>query len=375
MKKSHIKMLIFQFVIFLILILNSFVSNILRDYNFVICLLLALVSFKFIFGFERDRNRYTKDVIFEIIIFLMIFFILFYLFGIVIDFARTGNYLNWYGLKEFIIPIILFVILKEILRYMMLKKCEGNIWLLITTFILFIFIDVSDAIFYNDFSTGYKSFMFVALTLLPAIGNGILATYMSRNVGFKPIIFYLLVMELYMYIIPIIPDPNEYLTALIHFLLPIILVFRIRRFFERDKDEEIDRNYKKKSVSALVLPIITTIVLVYFTSGYFKYIAVAIASGSMENTISKGDVVIVEKIEDNYDKLKIKDVIAFQYHGVVIVHRIIDIVEQGGDYYFYTKGDANVKPDNYAITEDMLVGVIRAVIPYVGLPTIWLNEK
>lgn len=375
MKKSYIKMLIFQFVIFSILALNSFVSNILRGYNFVICLVLTLIAFKFIFGFERDRNRYTKDIIFEIIIFLMIFFVLFYLFGIVIGFARSGNYLNWYGFKEFIIPTTLFIILKEFFRYMMYKKCEGSKLLISTLFVLFVFIDVSDAIYYNKFDSGYNIFMFIALTLLPAISNNVVATYMTKLVGYKPIILYLLVMGLYMYIIPIIPNPNEYITAIIRLLLPIFLVFRVRRFFERDKEKEIDRDYKKKSLSTLIVPIATTIIMVYFTSGYFDYLAVAIASGSMETKISKGDVVIINKMDNNYDTLKVGDIIAFKYNGVTIVHRIINIVEEGKNYFFYTKGDANSQPDNYAISEEMVTGVVKVIIPYAGLPTVWLNEK
>lgn len=375
MKKSHIKMLIFQIIIFSVLALNSFVSNILRGYNFVIFLVLVLVALKFIFGFERDRNRYTKDIIFEIIIFLMIFFVLFYLFGVVIGFARTGNYLNWYGFKEFIIPTTLLIILKEILRYMMLKKCEGSKLLIITLFILFVFIDVSEAIYYGKFDSGYTIFMFIALTLLPAISNNVVATYMTKLVGYKPIILYLLVMGLYMYIIPIIPDPNEYITAIIRLLLPILLVFRVRKFFERDKEKEINRDYKKKSLSTLIIPVVTTIVMVYFTSGYFDYLAVAIASGSMESTISKGDVVIIKKMDNNYDTLKVGDIVAFKYNGVTIVHRLINIVEEDNKFFFYTKGDANSQPDNYAIAEDMISGVVKLIVPYAGLPTVWLNEK
>lgn len=37
------------------------------------------------------------------------------------------------------------------------------------------------------------------------------------------------------------------------------------------------------------------VILIYFVSGYFRYYAIAIASGSMETLISKGDVVIVDK--------------------------------------------------------------------------------
>ena len=67
-------MYIYQFAILLVLLLNSFVSNILSKYGLPIFLLILLVLFKILFGFERGRNRYTKDIIYEVIIFLGIFF-------------------------------------------------------------------------------------------------------------------------------------------------------------------------------------------------------------------------------------------------------------------------------------------------------------
>ena len=222
-------MLIFQLVIFSIFFLNSFISNILGGYNFVLFLVFGLVAFKFIFGFEKDRHRYTKDIIFEVIIFLLSFFVLFYLFGIIISFAKT-NYLNWYGLKTFIIPSFLTIILKEILRYMMLKKSEGSNVLLITTVILFIFLDVTEAIYYNSFNTSYNTFIFVALTLLPAISSNIMCSYITKQTGYKPVILFLLVTELYAYLMPIIPNPNEYFTSLIHFVLPVALGYKIHNY-------------------------------------------------------------------------------------------------------------------------------------------------
>ena len=44
--------------------------NLLANFGLPIFLLIALVLFKFLFGFERGRNRYTKDIIYEVIIFL-----------------------------------------------------------------------------------------------------------------------------------------------------------------------------------------------------------------------------------------------------------------------------------------------------------------
>lgn len=376
MKTSHKKLFMFQIIIFLIFILNSFILNFLGGYNFVLFLVLSLIAFKFLFGFERDRNRYTKDIILEFLIFLLMYFILFYILGIFIGFARIENYYTVYGFKTFILPLILMTVLKEMLRYMMIKKSEGSKLIIIMSFLMFTFLDVTEAIYYNGFENSYNTFIFFALSLLPAISSNIMSCYVAQKVGYKPIIFYLLITKLYLYLIPIVPNPNEYISSMINFLLPIILMFKVHSFFEKTKDEELTRDYKKKNVWWLVFPVAFAIIMVYFTSGYFHYHAIAIASGSMETMISKGDVVVIEKIEDErgYDNLEVGQVIAFKYNNIVVVHRLIDIVSDDGQYYYYTKGDANNAPDDYAVTREMIIGVVNIKIPYIGLPTVWLNE-
>ena len=49
-------------------------------------------------------------------------------------------------------------------------------------------------------------------------------------------------------------------------------------------------------------------------------------------------------------------------------------VEIKGDYYFYTKGDNNENKDNYIIYPDTILGDVKVKIPYIGLPTVWLNQ-
>ena len=111
MKKSYQNLIIFDIVFIIILLLNSFILNILGNYyNMIIFLLLALIIFKLVFGFEKDRHRYIKDIISNMIIILLISFILYYILGIFIGFYRIDNYLTLYGLKTFVIPYIIMTV-------------------------------------------------------------------------------------------------------------------------------------------------------------------------------------------------------------------------------------------------------------------------
>ena len=93
----------------------------------------------------------------------------------------------------------------------------------------------------------------------------------------------------------------------------------------------------------------------------------------METSICKGDVVIIKKIND-VEKLKINDVIAYRYNKIIIVHRLVKKIIVNNEPIFYTKGDANNDIDNYKITKDMIIGVVNIKVPYIGYPTVWLNE-
>lgn len=374
MKSGYKKLITFEIIICTIVLLNSFVSNILSRYIFILFLLLTAIIFKKIFGMEKDKHRYIKDIILETIIFLIIFFIFFYLFGIIIGFARVGNYYNLNGIITFILPIILTVILTEVLRYMTTCKAEGNKLATAMTIITLVIIEISSAIYYRQFSTNYEIFLFLALTLLPALSTNISFNYITKKVGYKPLILYSLIIKLYYYLLPIVPNPNEYITSIISFTLPILYFYRIYIFMNKDKSRIVERNYKEKRIIPLIPTIIITIILVYLTSGYFHYWAIAVASGSMSPVIKKGDVAIIEKIGKKYDDLKEEDIIAFKYKKVIVVHRLIRIIEEKGHYYFYTKGDANQKEDNFVIKESMIIGIVNKRIPYIGKPTVWLNE-
>ncbi len=376
MKSGYKKLLIFEILVFTLLILNSFVSSILSNYVMVAFIIILGVIFKFVFGFERDRHRYIKDIIFEVAIFLLIYLLIYYLSGLFFGFARTSNYYTFEGMFKFVIPTILFIVTKEILRYMMLTKSEGSKLLIVMTCILFIMFDVTGNIFYTNFKSSHEVFTLLAVIILPAISTNIICSYMTMKVGYKPVIFYLLVVNLYRYLLPIVPNPNQYLVSIINFLVPIILGYRIYRFFAKDRDEEEEDSRgisRKKQVISLIIPTIIVIFIVYITSGYFHYYALAIASGSMHPEIKKGDVTIIEKLDGHFDELKEGQVIAYKYSNVTIVHRLTRIMKIGDTYYFYTKGDANNDEDAYTVQEDMIIGTVKAKIPYLGLPTVWLN--
>ena len=153
----------------------------------------------------------------------------------------------------------------------------------------------------------------------------------------------------------------------------MIYLYYLYRYFKREKDEKIEREYNKKRIGSLILPSLLVIFLVYITSGYFYYHAIVIATGSMTPNILKGDVVVIEKIPNKKD-IEVGQVIAYKHEDIIVVHRLVKTVKVNGEVFYYTKGDANNDVDKYKITEDMVIGVVNVKVPYIGYPTIWIKE-
>lgn len=374
MKKSSSKLLIFDIVLIIILLLNSFILNILNNYTYMAIFIIAItILFKILFGSEKDRHRYAKDIIMNMTIIYLSVFIIYYVFGIFIGFARTDTYYTLYGITTFIIPYIVIIIVKEYLRYQMLNKTEKSKLFLVLNVILFILIDIAYVMNLKSLNTSYNIFIFIAINLLPIISNNIVATYIAKKVGYKPNIYWLLIANLYIVLLPIIPDTGLYIQSLIRLLFPFTLLSNTYKFCKK-RDHNIPLS-KEKKYGLILLPLMAflTFILAYYVSGVFRYYAIAIASGSMQPSINKGDVVIIDQ-EYKVDKLKKGQVIAYKYDGIIVVHRLADIIKIDNKYYIYSKGDANESKDEYIIYENMIMGVVNTRIPYIGLPTVWLSE-
>ena len=377
MKKGYAKVLIIEAIMIVFLLLNSFVFNFLSNYLLVLFLFLSLCLFKIFFDFEKDKHRNTNDIIIYLIIYLLIVLIIYYAIGLATGYARMRNYYTLYGIMTFILPTLLIVIASEFLRYQLLRKSEGNFKLILLTTILFTLVDVTNAIYYANFSSAYAILVFIGLTLLPSICRNIFASYTSSKTGYKPVIIFNLCLGLYRYLLPIIPDFNEYLQSMFSLIIWTIITFIMFKVLKDDSKEEngIDAKKSRKMMNiAYIAEMVLAIVLIYFVSGYFQYYAIAIASDSMAPTFERGSVVVIKKIEQDYSNLSVGDIIAYQYQDRIIAHRIAKITEIDGTRYFYTKGDANDCIDNYVVRQEMILGTINTYIPFIGYPTVLINE-
>ena len=163
------------------------------------------------------------------------------------------------------------------------------------------------------------------------------------------------------------------------------------------KQLKLSEILKKEYVkTAILLAVVVVSVFAFWigltTALKTEYPMLAVASGSMESTLYKGDLIMVQGVPnasdimvDRDDAVPPGDIIVFHKPtdtSELIVHRAIDKELRGGIWYFQTKGDANSGADNWDgnwktdcdLAENYLVGKVVGHVSHIGYIPLFLRE-
>jgi signal peptidase I len=265
------------------------------------------------------------------------------------------------------------MILMEILRYNILNKCTKNTSDQYIITFLYILLDILILSSFLPNSLPQAGYL-ASIIILSIIKNSILS-YTTYKYGYYPSMIYTFILTIFPLTAPIYPMLGNYLTLVFTIIYSSIIFYNISKPV-RKEDEETANNYKKSPsyyIERFLLVFI--IIIIMLVSNNFKFSLTAIASDSMYPYIKKGDAVLIDKISDKQkEKLKEKDVIAFQEDGNVITHRIIKIEKDEENTYYITKGDNNSTKDVTKKTKDDIIGIVRIKIPLLGYPSVEISE-
>lgn len=373
MKTSVKKILTIEIIMLITILSGFFVPYLFENERYVIFLLIVGIATYFAVGLDFSRHRKEKDALKTVLICLLIFFMLSYLAGLFIGFNRTIYSFGLTNLANNIAPTIVLIFLTEILRYQFIKKSNKNKIVVILSAIIFTGIDICIANTYYNLAVQNQLYEFVGLIIMCGITKNILMTVMALRYDYVVPITYRLVMDLYEFLIPIIPGFGPYVKSVVMIVYPIILTFLMYKgdkIFVKEKPEQ-----KRKHNVAFITITVILLILVALNSGFFKYQTLVVGSNSMKPYISRGDVVLVDKIDiEDHKNLKKGDILAFKQHSKIIVHRIYKIIQRGDNVYFVTKGDNNNQADQGIIEPGDVVGKVLLKVKKIGLPSIWLND-
>ena len=182
-----------------------------------------------------------------------------------------------------------------------------------------------------------------------------------------------MVMDIYVYVMPIVPDLGNYINSMIGIGLPFLIYLYSSRTLSEYYDG-VERDFSKDTFKISDIPVLAfIIVLVCLISGYFPYYIIGVGSESMMPKINKGDAVLVHKVT-NKNQLKKGDIVVFKSGNKNYVHRLVKIENIDGKTYFRTKGDANNTIDDIDLTMKNIKGKVNIKIKYIAYPSIYLTE-
>jgi len=372
MEVKYNKIMFFIMIWIIALSLNLLVFHFFSIHLMLIFSMFSFAFFYYYFGIKKVKTKHELEIIFETIKYIIIFFIIYFSLGLVVGISITGNYYTVYSLRQRILPLIMYIIFREMLRWNVFNSIDDNKIRMFLCCTFFILLDLTGNVTGSDIYSKSTALKFITLTLVPIIFKNIVYSHIIKDSGYKSIILFDLIFTLYPYVLPFVPNPNQYILSIVNLIVPVLLVFRIESFLEIT-NKGLNRNeYYRKKVSDFFVPTLLILTFVYLFSGYFKYYAVVVASESMKPSLNKGDLVVIDQKSHNLDK---NDIIAYRKGSKIIIHRINKIEKNGDDINYYTKGDNNKKNDDLIVKADMILGKVKLRLPYVGYPTVWFNNK
>ncbi|GII02703.1 signal peptidase I [Planobispora takensis] len=105
----------------------------------------------------------------------------------------------------------------------------------------------------------------------------------------------------------------------------------------------------------------------------FSWQSQVVMTGSMMPHLRPGDLVIVEPTGADQAVPGVMVLVNNPARpGSTLIHRVTEHVPGKP---LITKGDANEKADSTPVPEASVIGLPRLLVPYIGLPAVWLHER
>lgn len=375
---KYITQLILELVLASLLFFNVFASKSLDTTLCLISLSVFLILTVLLKQFKKPVLRNKIDGLLVVLGTTIILMGAFYMLGFKTGFSNSYSSI----FKNYISPIawikvFLIVGLSELIRYVVVniecrKKFFNFSYQALMVIILF-FVEMNIATKSYNFSSFNQLYEFFALIFVQSISKNLLLNYVTKRYGIKPCLCYRLIMDLYIYILPIVPKINVFIEGVILLVFPYVVYSLLKSLEDHNKLEPIRKTKKHNKISTIIFSVVFA-VLVALVSREFEYAMIAIGSGSMTGTVNKGDAIVYKKYHQNTDTLKEGDIIVYVKENVTIVHRIYRIYNLDGETVYQTKGDYNENADNWVVKKGDITGMVKFRVLLIAWPSVYLNE-
>jgi signal peptidase len=208
-------------------------------------------------------------------------------------------------------------------------------------------------------------FRFSGETLLPAIAQNVLASFLALSGGPVAALGYRAALHAFEWLSPILPNLPWAAIAFVSTMGPALgLLLMQGQLQPRTVAEERVPARSGSAGGLWVFAALLAATLVWFNSGFFGVQPTVVSGVSMLPALKPGDIAIVRPVPA--ESVQVGDIVRFRQEGLAILHRVVEIHETDRGLEFVTQGDANNVQDA-AFGESQLEGKVVLVIPKVGL--------
>lgn len=365
-------LLIFYFIVEWIFKLYKF-----SFYTYYIDPIVWLGFMFFVMGIVGNQNIRIKDKYgkFQTLLILSISYLIIYFFlGLLFGFEYNPYSRNFFAMLKNIWAFVIIIIFQEKIRSILINHTSNKLIYNIFLILIFVLINMNFSTFLSNLNSFNSLFKYLFGTFLPLVLQQLLYNYLMKNCGLKSMLVYRLPIEVSYVLVPIFPKLDWFILGLYNIIFCFAVFLIINYEYVNNYNDRKYRKVESNPISYIPL-LIFIIVFICFVMGVFKYRPLAIMSNSMLPYFSRGDMVIIKKInKEDLQNLTINDIIEYRINNHIVVHRIIEIKENGGNLYFRTKGDNNNAPDTKYVSTSQITGIAKIVIPKLGYPTVWLSD-
>lgn len=324
-------------------------------------------------NYNRYLDQYDKvqTTFIVVVAYLMVYFIL----GLFVGYQYNAYSMTPKGLLHNTIMFMPIIIFQEYIRQALVSYSNGESkWIAFIT-ILFILININFNSLSSDFRNAEAGFKFVCSDMLPLIARNFVFTYLAYISSCKTTIIYRMLTTGASIYLPILPNLNWFYTGLFGILVPMILYVLVN-YSQAKLERKLSWRDEKNSRPITYVPILVIgFLVVGFVIGLFKYQPVAVVSDSMLPVFARGDMIIVEKFnQEDVENIKVDDIIKFAVDNYYVIHRVHDIEKTDDGIQFITKGDNNNAPDSKPVKPEQIQSIYRTHVKFLGFPSVWLSE-
>ena len=318
-------------------------------------------------------GKFKKNLIQYVLIAMLFYAFLYLISGMLTGFGKNPYHSSIRGVIFNLYSVGLVVLCREYIRFKLINnvfpKDRKSIFLVIV--IIFSLQDLEIARFIQSANAylWFKSFFY---SYLPSLIKNALFSYLAIYSDYIPAVIYELLLDLLLWLPPILPNSPWVLESIMDTLFPLILLFYCRYEIASKQRFSLNKMNSVMDPKGLIPLAIGIVLVVWFALGIFPIKPVGVATGSMEPVLHVGDMIGIK--EAGINDVVVGDIIQYKRKGYTVIHRIVEIQQVDGQFLIITKGDNNQDVDLEPVTKEQLVGKMAFRIPYLALPTIWLNS-